>query len=249
MKKVVYLGTKEIGKVCLEHLISQQNALGFEIVGVLTNQRQLGQVKNGTVSSVAFEAGIAVLSNLDEFLALPVVDIAISVQYHEILKTRHIAKANERFVNLHMAPLPEYRGCNQFSFAIINGDKEFGVTLHEIDEGIDSGPILTERRFPIPDGCFVGDLYSLAYQESILLFKESLHDLVGNQLKAEPQSARNGVKSELHFRNEIHRLKNIDLEWDAETISRHIRATAMPGFPPPFVIIGDRKVEFVLNDE
>lgn len=243
------MGTKAIGKDCLEYLISQKENLGLEIVGVLTNQRQLGQVTNGTVRSLAVEKGIRVLSNLQEFLELSEVDFVISVQYHEILKAKHIAKARLKTVNLHMAPLPEYRGCNQFSFAILNGDKEFGVTLHEIDEGIDSGPILSERRFRIPDGLFVGDLYSLAYQESIILFKESLPDLINNQLKAEPQSARIGVKSELHFREEIHRLKEINLDWDAEQISRHIRATAMPGFPPPFTFIGDRKIDFVLKNE
>ncbi len=199
--------------------------------------------------SLASNAGIEVLPNLDDFLSLPVVDQVISVQYHEILKAKHIKKASERIVNLHMAPLPEYRGCNQFSYAILNGDSEFGVTLHEIDEGIDTGPILAERRFPIPEGLYVGDLYTLAFKESVVLFKETLPDLINNQLLAEPQAQRSSVKSKLHFRKEIDSLKKIDLDWDADKIAHHIRATSMSGFPPPFTIIGDRKVEFILKDE
>ena len=65
-----------------------------------------------------------------------------------------------------MAPLPEYRGCNQFSFAIVDGKKEFGTTLHKMEEGIDNGDIIAESRFDIPENCFVKELYELTYKTS-----------------------------------------------------------------------------------
>jgi methionyl-tRNA formyltransferase len=248
VKKIAYLGTKQIGQVCLGHLLSVQAELGCEVVCVLSNQRQLHGKDAPSVRQTAEAHGIPILPSLEAYLVEPDVDIAISVQYHQILRPVHIAKAKERTVNLHMAPLPEYRGCNQFSFAIVNGDTEFGTTLHEMDAGIDSGPILAERRFPIPEGCYVGDLYQLAFEESFSLFKDSLPSLVSGELEPIPQSSRPGVRSELHYRDEIEGLKQIDPDWDAEKISRYFRATAMPGFPPPYMIIGGRKVTMNLID-
>ena len=51
----------------------------------------------------------------------------------------------------------------------------------------------------------------------------------------------------LHYRREIEELKKIDLNWSEEKILSHIRATSMPGFPPPYAEIGDFKIEFLMN--
>ena len=105
---------------------------------------------------------------------MPNVDFIYSVQYHQILKKEDIQKAGIIALNLHMAPLPEYRGCNQFSFALLDNKKEFGTTIHQLDAQIDHGDLLFEKRFPIPENCWIEQLYSLTYDASLLLFKESL---------------------------------------------------------------------------
>ena len=81
-----------------------------------------------------------------------------------------IEKAKEITVNLHMAPLPEYRGCNQFSYCIINEDNFFGTTIHKLEEGIDSGPILFEDRFSIPDKLWVNE-DDMTFNRSVNLFE------------------------------------------------------------------------------
>jgi len=240
------MGTKEIGAYCLSHLINSQQELEIDIIGVLTNDRKLGSDEL-SVSQLAVQNGINNLNNLKEFLALDDVDIVISVQYHEILKKIHLEKAKLLNVNLHMAPLPEYRGCNQFSFAILNNDNEFGTTLHVMDSGIDRGDIIAERRFPIPSDCFVDQLYEITFRESVDLFKECLPKLISGKFERIAQHTINDKKSELHYRNEIHELKEIQSSWDSEKILRHVRATAMPGFPPPQLSFGERKIKFIVE--
>ena len=182
---------------------------------------------------------------MDEFINLESFDIAISVQYHKILKKHHIEKAEEIIINLHIAPLPEYRGCNQFSYAIINRDKEFGTTIHRLEEGIDSGAIMFEKRFPIPEDCWVRDLYQIACDNSLSLFQESLPQIISGDFELIPQtSLLPERKTSIHYRKEINNLKNIDLSWSKEKIERHIRATYMPGFEPPYTIINSTKIYF-----
>lgn len=247
-KTVYFLGAKPVGYACLEYLLAEKKALGIEVAGVVT--RETPQF-DGRLSVVRLSSdnGIPVHTSADSLVELEDADFLVSVQHHEILKKQHIAKARELAVNLHMAPLPEYRGCNQFSFAIVNGDAEFGTTIHRLEEGIDSGDIICERRFPIPENCFVSELYELTKQHSIEMFRAEVGQIICGRAAFTPQQSLLGQREcSYHFRKDIEQLKEIDLAWPRERIERHIRATLMPGFPPPYASIGGRKVEFVLDE-
>jgi methionyl-tRNA formyltransferase len=243
-KKVVFLGSKDIGLECLQILNDNQRKLNYDIVGVLTNKR--GEM----IQEYSLENNLRILNSLDEYLSLEQVDIAISIQYHEILKRIHIQKAKELIINLHMAPLPEYRGCNQFSLAIIEDKKAFGTTIHKLEEGIDSGDILFESRFEIPKDCWVSELYELTFKKSIELFKKSLDNIISLNISSTPQPLLEKERGcSLHFRNEINELKKLDLSWSKEKIEKHIRGTYMPGFEPPFFEINGQKIHIQKNQK
>jgi methionyl-tRNA formyltransferase len=241
MKKVVFLGSKPIGYRCFEYLLSAAPSLSIEVCGLLTQARKEFD-GDADLALLAAQHNVPIIANPDE---IPDCDLLYSVQYHLILKPHHIAKAKEIALNLHMAPLPEYRGSNQFSFAIIDGKKEFGTTIHEMDARIDHGDILYQKRFAIPEGCWINDLYQLTFDASVALFKETLADIVaGRYTKTPQQSLATKYGTSLHYRSEIASLKEIDMDWDAEKIERHIRATSMPGFEPPYFLMDGRKIYF-----
>lgn len=244
-KKVVFLGSKPIGYQCLKHLIAVSGRLGVEITGVLTQLRNEFSGEHD-LAALARSNDIPVLQSLDD---LPECDIIYSVQYHQLLRREHIGKAKQIAINLHMAPLPEYRGSNQFSFAILDGKTEFGTTIHQIDTRIDHGDILFQKRFPIPDGCWVGALYQLTFEASVKLFQQTLeHILNGNYSLLPQQSLVPNKGTSLHYRNEMAQIKQIDLGWEQEKIERHVRATSMPGFEPPYCVISGKKVYFQPKD-
>ncbi len=239
-RQVIFLGSKPIGYFCLEHLLQQQKAYDIEIIGILTNNtNRLGKADLG---DLAREHGVAVLENL-QALEHASCDYLISVQYHQILKKSHLAIASKQAINLHMAPLPEYRGCNQFTFALIDGKKEFGTTLHLMDEGIDSGAILAERRFSIPEDCFVDQLYDLTLAASRTLFADKIGPVLNGEMRPIPQEEYLDKRTtSTHYRKEIASAKEIDLNWNADKIWRHVRATSMPGFEPPYALINGNKL-------
>ncbi|MBC7554625.1 MAG: hypothetical protein H7257_11670 [Taibaiella sp.] len=241
MRKVVFLGSKPIGYECFAWLIAQRIELQLQIVGLYTKERaEFGDGHQLTALAKKFH--IPVLESLDD---MPECDIIYSVQYHEILKQNHIDKAAQVAVNLHMATLPEYRGSNQFSIAIIEEKEEFGTTIHTIQAGVDNGDILFQKRFPIPPGCWVGELYDMTFNRSLNLFRQTLPHIINGKYNAVPQELlipKYGTS--LHYRKEMNTLKVIDLQWDKERIERQIRATSMPGFEPPYCIINGEKVHF-----
>jgi len=248
MKKILFLGSKPIGHACLSFLIDHKFDLDCEIVGVLSNDNKRFD-SSQSIKDLADSSSIPFIEDLDSILKLRNVDYIISVQYHLILKKNHVEVARELAINLHMAPLPDYRGCNQFSFAIYNRAKEFGTTLHRIETGIDSGAIIAEKRFVLEEGVNVEALYKKTFVESKKLFENNIKQILRgdyNLVKQSDLEAERGTN--IYFRKDIEKLKEINLNDCAENIIKAVRATSMPGFEPPFSIVDGKKYYIVPAD-
>lgn len=78
-------------------------------------------------------------------------DIFVSMSFNQIFKSEILNLTPNGFINCHASALPFYRGRNNLNWVLINDEKEFGVTVHHIDEGIDTGDIILQRKYPITD--------------------------------------------------------------------------------------------------
>ncbi len=240
MKNVTFLGSKKIGWQCLEFLYDNRSELDINLVQLGTNLSKKDIYRDKFVQLSQLE-GISIFSQPDDILLET--DIIISVQFHHILSPAQLAKASLAAYNLHMAPLPEYRGCNQFSMAILDGASTFGTTLHIMDTGIDHGDIVAELRFDIPNDIWVHELYEKTEEASFKLFKHTLSNLIKGDVSTTPQSSLIPSRgTSIHYRNEIQKIKHLQLDWSEEKIMRHIRATYMPGFEPPYFTLNGRKI-------
>ena len=76
-------------------------------------------------------------------------DLIVMVSYHAIIKAPLLRKYENKIINAHVAYLPYYRGRAPINWAIINDDDCAGVTVHFIDEGIDTGPIIMQEKVKI----------------------------------------------------------------------------------------------------
>lgn len=249
MKKILFLGSKPIGYKCLDFLLQNAAAFQCEVVGVLSNDNQ--RFDNSlSIRKLTSDHGIPFIDELDAILEMKDVDFIISVQYHLILRQKHIDVANEMAINLHMAPLPEYRGCNQFSFAIFNQASSFGTTLHRLESGIDNGAIIAERRFDMENDQEVKPLYDKTFEESVLLFEENIGNVLSGNYTLNDQANlidERGLNT--YYRKDIAQLKKIDLNDSADVITRKVRATAMPGFEPPFAIVDGKKYYIIPENQ
>jgi methionyl-tRNA formyltransferase len=242
MRKIIFLGSKPIGYKCLEFLINNTEELKCKVIGVFSNDNnRFGD--EYSVRKLAEKNGINFGISLDDISKLNEdFDYIISVQYHLILKEEHIKKAKKIAINLHMAPLPEYRGCNQFSFAIYNQAKVFGTTIHQLEPGIDNGKIIAESRFELSDQKTVSDLYSKTYDESIKLFEKEIGNILNDNFTLTSQeSLINQRGTKIYYRKDIQKLKEINLGEISQEVALKVNATAMPGFEPPFTIIEGTK--------
>ena len=249
MKKIAFFGSKPIGYYCLQYLMENAQSMGCQIVAILSNENSRFD-STLSLKKIAGDNNIFFGNNLVDFDKFDgEIDFIISVQYHEILKKKHIERALELAVNLHMAPLPEYRGCNQFSFAIYNEEIEFGTTLHQLEEGIDSGKIIFESRFPIENVKSIEKLYDVTFVESKKLFKNSIRKILeGNFTAIEQRKCESFERSRIYYRDDIKELKSLNLNDNENEIIRRVNATSMPGFEPPFTVVNNKKYYILTED-
>ena len=124
------------------------------------------------------------------------------------------------WINFHPGPLPEMRGRNLAYHAIMNGAKEFGATLHFMDYGFDTGPIIEVRRFPIQDTHTAGNLVSLAHKLLADMFIEYIPRFaVGEKVPSMPQIEGGTYYSKQKINDEVHLLPEQELSVRALTVS------------------------------
>ena len=133
-------------------LISQEKSL--EIGFVVLRQQQ----PDNELAAMAARLNIEVLSAPDvnstsfmtQLLAFDC-DVLVSMSFDQIFRAPLIASSPLGILNCHAGQLPWYRGRNVLNWVLINDEPSFGVTVHDVDEGIDTGDIILQRTYPISD--------------------------------------------------------------------------------------------------
>lgn len=160
-------------------------------------------------------------------------DIFISVMYDKLITDDYI-KTRPCF-NFHPGILPWYRGAGAYSWAIMNGEIESGVTLHEIDKDIDHGKVIKIERFPIEVNDTAETLFTKAEQTIFHMFQLWVPKLISGEYQSQSQ-----IKGRIYYRK--------DLE-EAKDLTRFAKAFSFKGKDNAFYIndLGER-VEIRYNN-
>ena len=234
-RRVVFLGEKPLGHRCLELLHRQPDV---EIVGVCTRGicpevwwgRQL-------VREHAVRHRLPLLRRRD-LLTLGRIDSLISVLYPFLIEPDVLATTRGAAVNLHQAPLPEYRGCNGASHAIINGEETWGGTLHLLADQLDSGNIIEKRCFPIRPDITSRELYEENDENCFAIFRDNLRAVLENVFEATPQNLHTPRHT---YNRDSLSSKQASPGWDDETLDRFVRGHEFPPFEPAYFLSDGEK--------
>lgn len=154
--RIVFMGTPDFAVPCLEKLIE----CSHDVVGVFTQpDRPVGRKQILTpppVKVCALEHNINVYQpeKIKNSNALDIIndlkpDVIIVVAYGKILSKEILTAAPYGCINVHASLLPLYRGAAPIQWAVLNGDKQTGVTIMQMDEGLDTGDILYVEKTDI----------------------------------------------------------------------------------------------------
>lgn len=235
--KILFMGRKQSSANLLEWTIKQ----GHEVVGVLTDNHLVGS----PTTKIANEYGIKIYT-LEQIYDLInnekiEIDLAISVVYWRKIKEPLISFPKYGTINLHPAPLPDYRGTAGYNIAILNSLDRWAITSHYITSDIDAGPIIDKFEFSIdPIEETVVTLESKSQNFIEALYKKTIRE-VQNKGILETQKNEGGIYIS---RQEMESMKEIQEDDD---IDKKIRAFWFPPYTGAFITINGNNYTLI-ND-
>jgi methionyl-tRNA formyltransferase len=232
--RIIFMGTAELSCASLVALARGEK---FRVVAVVTQPdkprgREL-KLLPSPVKSHALDLGLPVLqperARDETFIAelrewQP--DLIIVVAYGQILPQGILDLPRYGCLNVHTSLLPKYRGAAPIQWAIANGDSETGVTIMKMDAGLDTGPIVSQRRTPIHAEDDSSTLHDRLARLGADLLVRTIPDYVAGKIQPAPQPAE-GMSYAAKIKKEDGR---IDWNQPARTIWNRLRAfTPWPG--------------------
>lgn len=226
MTKLIFMGTPDFAATVLEGLLDDTN---YDVLAVVTQpDRALGrkkEIKMTPVKEVALAHNLPVyqpekMSGSDEMAELMTLgaDGIVTAAFGQFLPTK-LLDSVDFAVNVHASLLPKYRGGAPIHYAIINGDKEAGVTIMEMVKKMDAGDMIAKASTPITDEDNVGTMFEkLAVIGRDLLLK-TLPDYIAGNIKPELQDESKATFSP----NITSEEERIDWNKSAREVFNHIR--------------------------
>ena len=233
--KIVYMGTPPFAVPPLQSLVTA----GHEVVGVVTRiDKPAGRGKVLTPPAVKIAA---VLSDVPVFQPKRVrerssveaiqamgPDVIVVAAYGQILPREILELPKYGCINIHASLLPAYRGAAPINWAIIDGETRTGITIMQMDEGLDTGAILAQESIPIAPRDTTGTLTEKLSQVGSWLIVDSLSRIEAGEIKPVPQDPGKATLAPL--------LKKKDglIKWDMTATEIHNRVRGLSPWPGAF---------------
>lgn len=220
------MGTPDFAATVLGGLLDDAN---YDVLAVVTQpDRAVGrkkEIKMTPVKEVALAHNLPVyqpekMSGSDEMAELMTLgaDGIVTAAFGQFLPTK-LLDSVDFAVNVHASLLPKYRGGAPIHYAIINGDKEAGVTIMEMVKKMDAGDMIAKASTPITDEDNVGTMFEKLAVIGCDLLLKTLPDYIAGNIKPEPQDESKATFSP----NITPEEERIDWNKSAREVFNHIR--------------------------
>ncbi len=223
--KVAFAGTPDFAATILGALISSPHEVGLVISQPDPRSGRGRKTTRTPVAELASNTNLPLLqpAHISEIGAdLSAFDALVVAAYGQILRPDTLYATNQGAYNVHASLLPKYRGAAPIERAIMNGEAETGVTIMQMDEGLDTGPIALQRSVSIPPEMNAGELAALLANTGAEALVESLDLLQSDSLNLIQQDNLDATyASKLTNEDRL-----IRWEWGADRVHDLVRALA-----------------------
>lgn len=191
--RVVFMGSPEFAVPCLRALAARHE------VALVVSQPDKPAGRGGKLAAppvkvAAEELGLPVAQprsaktgELRDALVATGAELAVVVAYGKILPRAVLEALPRGCINVHGSILPRYRGAAPVQWAVIHGEPETGVAIMQLDEGMDTGPVLLERRVAVDPDETAGELLARLAPIGAAALLEAIDGLAAGTLAAAPQ--------------------------------------------------------------
>ena len=224
--RTIFLGTPEFGVSCLEALVQSDF---FDLVAVISQpDKPVGrrqELLSPAIKTTAQKYHLPVhqpikIKTETELIKKLDPELIVVVAYGQIIPESILAIPRFGCINVHGSLLPRYRGAACLQAAIINGDRYSGITVMQMDKGLDTGPILARKKIKLAKEETIDSLHDKLSLVGAKLLIKTLKRYINGRLKAKPQS-EDGASYVKMIKKEA---GHLDWTKSATAIERQIRA-------------------------
>jgi methionyl-tRNA formyltransferase len=247
--RIVYLGTPAFAVPPLQSLMTA----GHRIVGVVTRiDKPAGRGKMLTPPAVkvaAVQAGLTVFqpkrvrepASVDAIRAMGPEAIVVAA-YGQILPKDLLVLPRYGCINIHASLLPAYRGAAPVNWAIINGEARSGITIMQMDEGLDTGAILAQESIPIGPGDTAGGLTEKLSELGSRLIVDTLARIEAGGVAEVPQDPARATMAPL--------LRKEDglIDWRMAAPEIHNRVRGLSPWPGAYSFLDGKLVKILATE-
>jgi len=171
---------------------------GIEVVGVGTDKPDAWALERAQVEGVAtavfgrdeYEDRAARDADMGDWIESRGADLVVLAGYMQLLSDGFVARFRGRIVNIHPALLPAFPGLDAIGQALDAGVETTGVTVHFVDEGVDTGPPILQREVPVPPGRDRDELEAAIHTVEHRLYPEAIRMIAEGRVRIDPDDPR-----------------------------------------------------------
>jgi len=164
-------------------------------------------------------------------------DLIIVIGWYYNIPNAILSIPNKGSIAIHASLLPKYRGNAPLVWAMINGEKQTGVSLFFLEGDIDSGDIIAQKSFQINDNDTIKNVLKKAEKASIMLIKKYIKTILTLEIQRHKQKHSEAT----YYPKRTPKDGEIDWSWDNDRINRFIRAQTRP-YPGAYTFINGKKI-------
>jgi len=171
---------------------------GIEVVGAISDKPDataLGRARRAGVETAVFPASDYEDREqrdraIGDWLEHRQVDLVVLAGYMQLLSPQFVKRFRNRIINVHPALLPAFPGLEAVQQALDHGSKVTGVTVHFVDEGVDSGPIIFQRPVPVPPSRDWDELEEEIHRTEHTLLPEAIRLIAAGRVRIDDDNPR-----------------------------------------------------------
>jgi len=171
---------------------------GVEVVGVGSDKATAGALQRGRAAGVGtsvfpvadYPDRAARDEALGDWIESLQADLVVLAGYMQLLSPAFVARFRNRVVNIHPALLPSFPGLDAIGQALAAGVEVTGVTVHFVDEGVDTGPVIAQREVPAPAGVAREELEAAVHAVEHELYPEAIRMIAQGRVRIDPSDPR-----------------------------------------------------------
>ncbi|WP_028583623.1 methionyl-tRNA formyltransferase [Desulfogranum mediterraneum] len=243
--RILFMGTPDFACPSLQALLHGPDTV---IAAICQPDRRKGRGRKlapPPVKAQALEAGLTVLQpesvRTPEFLAQVrelAPDLIVVVAYGKILPKALLEAAPLGAINVHGSLLPRYRGAAPIQWAVLNGDRETGVTIMQLDEGMDTGDILRTATLAISPEDTAGSIFTRLAELGGPTLVETIQELKAGRITPQPQDHSQASMAPMLTKEQGH------IDWSRPAEEVHATIRGLDPWPSAYGFLGGKRFRF-----